>query len=118
MNINHNIKQFRELKNLSQEHMAKELRISQSSYARIENGTIDVKMERLQEIAKVLEVELPKLLELPSNLVFEIKDNHNCVNGYVQTNMQQNDLKIAYEKTIESLKEEILFLRGLVKNKE
>lgn len=40
MNISNNIKQFRELKNLSQEHMAKQLHISQSSYARIENGKI------------------------------------------------------------------------------
>lgn len=74
-------------------------------------------MERLQEIAKVLEVELPQLLELPSNLVFNIQDNQNF-NGYVQNNIQQNNIEKAYEKTIESLKEEIVFLRGLVKNKE
>ena len=47
MSIGKNIKQIRECKNLSQAYMASKLNISQASYARIENGTIVPKDDRL-----------------------------------------------------------------------
>ncbi len=111
MNIGNNIKQFREIKNLSQDYLANELNISQSSYAKIESGAVIPKIDRLQEIAKILEVEVSALLK-QSNVLSFIYNGETNYSGYIAN--QNNQLKEAYEKTIESLKEEIIFLRSLV----
>ena len=48
MDFYKNIKQIREFKNISQDFMAHELAISQSTYAKIENGQLIPKGDRLQ----------------------------------------------------------------------
>jgi transcriptional regulator with XRE-family HTH domain len=56
------IKRFRELKNLTQEHIAEKLGISQNSYSRLENESVKITTERLKEIAVVLDVPAEYLL--------------------------------------------------------
>ncbi|GHU62655.1 hypothetical protein FACS1894123_03990 [Bacteroidia bacterium] len=48
--IARNIKQIRELKSYTQEYVANELGISQPAYAKIEQGTTILKIDRLQHI--------------------------------------------------------------------
>ena len=73
MELGKNIKQFRELKNITQEHMATCLEISQPSYAKIESGQITPKVERLQQIDKILEVDLSTLLNTSNNFTFNFQ---------------------------------------------
>ncbi|MDR0294720.1 MAG: helix-turn-helix transcriptional regulator [Prevotellaceae bacterium] len=89
MSIGTNIRQIRELKNLSQEHVAHELGVSQSSYARIENGTVIPKIDRLQQIAEILEIDMSTLLNATNifHIIFNSTANQS---GYV--NNQSNNI--------------------------
>src|SRR5690554_281823 len=113
MEIGTNIKRFRELKNISQDYMANALDISQSTYAKIENGQVTPKIDRLQQIASVLEVDLSTLLNTLNNFTFNFQKEANY-SGYI--NNQYIELKEVYEKLIEKQQEEIEFLRSLLSN--
>jgi transcriptional regulator with XRE-family HTH domain len=83
MNIGNNIKQIRELKNLTQEYVAEEVAVSQSTYSRIENGTAPIKIDILQRIAEVLEVDLSTLLSTTN--IFNFSDAATQNGFYVNT---------------------------------
>ena len=102
MSIGNNIKQIRELKNYSQEYIAQELEISQASYARIESGTTVPKIDRLQRIAEILEVDISTLL---NTNVFNIIFNEVAhQSGYIQT---QTNNTIDLEMIRKIIQEEI-----------
>ncbi|MDR0834235.1 MAG: helix-turn-helix transcriptional regulator [Candidatus Symbiothrix sp.] len=67
--------------------MAHKLGVSQASYARIESGTIIPKIDRLQRIADILEVDLSTLLSTTNNFHFIFNEAANQ-SGYInsQTN--------------------------------
>jgi transcriptional regulator with XRE-family HTH domain len=56
------IKRFREIKNLTQEHLAEKLGISQNSYSRLESETVKISTDRLKEIAEILDVPAEYLM--------------------------------------------------------
>jgi transcriptional regulator with XRE-family HTH domain len=98
MNIGTNIKNIRELKNFSQEYMASEIDVSQPTYARIENGTTIPKVDRLQRIAEVLEVDLSTLLSSTNifNIHFSKIANQS---GYIN-NQTNNTIDIEILRSI------------------
>jgi len=103
MSIGTNIKNIRELKNFSQEYMASEIDVSQSTYARIENGTIIPKIDRLQRIAEVLEIDLSTLLSATNIFHFNFsKAAHQS--GYIN-NQSNNTIDI--ETLREIIREEL-----------
>jgi transcriptional regulator with XRE-family HTH domain len=53
-----NIRKIRELKNLTREFVAAELKMSTSGYGKIERGDVDLTVSKLIEIAKVLDVSI------------------------------------------------------------
>jgi transcriptional regulator with XRE-family HTH domain len=85
MNIGNNIKQIRELKNFSQDFVAGEIEVSQSTYSRIESGSAPIKIDTLQRIADVLEVDLNTLLSTTNVFHFN-KTAHQCGFIHHQTN--------------------------------
>ena len=90
-NIGNNIKIFRELHNFSQEYMAQQLGLSQASYARIESGQTIPKVDRLQHIATILEVDLSTLLNTNNfNFIFNAVANQS---GYIN-NQSNNNIDI------------------------
>jgi transcriptional regulator with XRE-family HTH domain len=108
MNIGNNIKQIRELKNFSQEYMAQELGISQPAYARIEGGTVIPKIDRLQRIAEILEIDVSFLLNTTNifNLVFNATSNQS---GYINNQSNYNiDIEILRKIIQEELRKENL----------
>ncbi|MBS4066198.1 MAG: helix-turn-helix transcriptional regulator [Chitinophagaceae bacterium] len=58
------LKKLRESKNYSQEYMAFQLKIEQSSYSRIEAGTIKLDLNRLKAIARILDLEFHTLIDI------------------------------------------------------
>ncbi len=58
-----NIRRQREHLNYSQEYVADRLNISQSGYSKIEQGASSINVERLYQIAEVLEITPKELLE-------------------------------------------------------
>jgi len=102
--IARNIKQLRELKDFTQEYMAKELDISQPAYVKIEQGSTVLKVDRLQQIADILEVDLSALLNAANifNIVFHSQATQS---GYINT--QNNTNTIDLELLRKMIQEEI-----------
>ncbi len=57
-NIGENIRKIRLLLDIKQAVMAKMLRLSVNSYGKIERNEVDIKLERLKQIADIFEVDL------------------------------------------------------------
>ena len=106
-----NIKKFRELKDITREQMAADLDLSVSGYAKLERGEIDVTLNRLADIATLLDVEISQLLSINLQNVFNISNSQgfqgNDTKGcnYYQ---QKDDYREKYigmlEQEIERLK--------------
>jgi transcriptional regulator with XRE-family HTH domain len=70
-----NIKKQREIKGLRQQDLADKMSMSLRSYQSLENGETKLDLERLEQIAKVLETNIEELLQ-PEGIIInqEIKD--------------------------------------------
>lgn len=65
-----NIRKIRELKNLTREYVAGELRMSMSGYGKIERGEVDLTVNKLMEIGKVLDVSVEFIFKFDVALFF------------------------------------------------
>jgi transcriptional regulator with XRE-family HTH domain len=77
MKVHEKIRFMRQSKNWSQEKMADKLGMSVNGYANIERGETDVSFSRLEQIAKVLEVELLELLNFGERNIFYLVNGDN-----------------------------------------
>ena len=115
LDLGHKIRFFREMKGYSQESLALELGISQQAYQKIESGITRLDVERAELIAKQLGIELDFLLNFnPSNYWY------NCTlsgNGITNNTTIPQELINQHNQQIETLKDEISFLRDLIKDK-
>ena len=79
--VHNNLKNIRELKNLTQEYMATSLNISQAAYSRLEKGDIKISESKLEEIAKVLDMNADEINNFDKHKFFNsfnnIKDSNN-----------------------------------------
>ena len=76
-----NIKKYREQKGYSQAYMAKKLGYkSPSTYNKLESGEIDITINKIEKIAKILEINLPQILNSENNQFFNFH-NSGDVNG-------------------------------------
>lgn len=57
-----NIRKIREFRNYTQDYLAAKLRISQNAYSKIELGYSSITLNRLVQIAEILEVELADII--------------------------------------------------------
>ena len=107
------LKQLRELKNFTQEYMAQQLGLSTRAYSKIETGETQLTINRLNEISSILGIDPIEALGFDHQNVF-----NNCTQ---EGNIGINHINIPdklieqYEKRIEQLESEVLFLRALVK---
>jgi transcriptional regulator with XRE-family HTH domain len=106
------IKKLRELRNLTQEHVAHKLGITQGSYSKIELGKVDVPMSKLEEIAHVLNIPLDEMIGFRENLVFNMKYNKKA-NGLVINQVSATEKRL-YEDFIQSLKAENSYLKETI----
>ena len=116
-NVIGRIKKHRQLKGLSHENIALELKISQVSYTKIENGTTKLTVERLYKIAEILEVEIAELLGIETKYQLN-QTNKDHSTGYLQQidDFHQENKEV-YEKLIQSKDEQIALLNSLLKTK-
>ena len=107
------IKQIRELKNFTQEHVATHLGLTTRAYSKIESGETQLTINRLNEISNILGVEPMEVLGFDDKQVF-----NNCKQ---EGNIGINHINIPekliqqYEKTIQILEDEVTLLKSLVK---
>ena len=79
------IRLARELNQWSQEEMAEKLEMSPSGYARIERGEVRLNIERLEQIAQILNIDVSYLIQKDINgiTIQIIKDSENSNIGDV-----------------------------------
>lgn len=65
------IKRLREFRNFTQQYLADKLEISQNAYSKIENGSTKLTIERLEQIAQLLDVPFDTVLSEKSLFNFE-----------------------------------------------
>ena len=114
-----NIKRMREQKGYSQEYMAAQLEMKQASYSRLESQESKLTLDRLQEIANILETDISTLLD-SSKVTIQNQSNNEVAFGYVENQYNENKettkkLIQTLENEIQHLKKEIEFIRSLVK---
>lgn len=106
-----NIKRFREIKDLTREQMASDLNLSLSGYAKLERGEIEITLNRLFEIADILEVDVSQILNFDAKYIFNIS-NSQGVQGFDKGgNYHFHTQDIYREKYIAKLEEEIQNLK-------
>jgi|SRR5690606_28462748 len=116
------LREARKEKGYSHENMAHELNISQGAYTNIEKNESKLSVERLLKIAEILEKPTYYFFEAKPNNVYynqPMAENsigmQNIDNLYQENKETYNKLTESYEAAIKNLKEEIAFLRELVK---
>lgn len=112
-NLGLKIKKLRELKNLTQEHVAQVLGLNQSAYSRLETGDSEISFSKIEKIAELFDMKPEEVVSFNEQMVFNIMHNLKGQNGYVVNNVSENERKL-YENQIESLKEEVKHLKGLL----
>jgi transcriptional regulator with XRE-family HTH domain len=112
-NIGLNIRKLREKRGYSQDFMANKLDITQASYARIENENIKLSVERLGQIAEVLEADISDFFK-SVKLTIQTQTNKEGAygNGYVENLHIEN--KEIYEKLLVSKDEQIALLQSQI----
>lgn len=79
-NVAGNIRKIREYRDYTQDYLAAKLKISQNAYSKIELGYSKLTIDRLFQIAEILEVEVTHLLTLNHNDLIKIiaDDEHRA----------------------------------------
>ncbi len=108
--IGNRIRQIREIKGFSQESIALELGLTQPSYARLEKDDKRLDIVRLIQIANFLKTTVSELIDEKTHKVIN-QQNSKHPNAYVDSIINTD------KSHIESLKEEITFLRKLLEEK-
>lgn len=101
------IKEYRKKKGFSHENMADELHISQAAYSKIEKNETKLTVDRLYQIAEILEAPVYELLDTTPNNIYNQQNFYDASVGYqdIQNLYQENKDKT---EKIETLYEERL----------
>ena len=110
MEIGTKIKKLRELKNFTQEYMAQQLNVSQSTYSRFEKDDSDLTISMLKQISEILDVKVEDLINFNEKFVFNNYSSNQANQGYIVNNTQ----KELYEDHILSLKNQVSHLKDLI----
>lgn len=114
MHIGQKIRKLRELRNLTQSHMAVELGITQSAYSKIELGETEVTYNKLEKIADVMGITPEEITTFNEQMIFNIMHNQTG-NGFVinKGSVADSEKKL-YEDQIAQLKEENAYLKKVL----
>ena len=103
------IRELREERGIKQEYIAERMGISQSSYGRLEKDDNRLTAVKLQSISEILKVSVSVLFgEKATNFIHE--SNGDNAQAQIGTLIQQD------KEHIETLKEEIHFLRKMLES--
>lgn len=90
MNGSPKIKKYREMKNYTQEYMADKLNISQNTYSKIESGGIKLTVDRLKQIADILETPLEEIIHGENQVYNFHNSNIEKFYGYIESLQEDN----------------------------
>ena len=108
--IHNKIKRLREQNELTQQDMADKLNMHLKTWQKIEHGITKLDIERLQQIAEILETSVEELINVEDSVyINSIKDNDvGFNNSAVTINHNSEEEKKLYERLI-SEKDKIIF---------
>lgn len=120
MEYHKKIKQYRELRNYTQEHMAELLKISQRAYSSIESGQTQLTVERLFEISTALQINIGDIIGSENQYIYNNNFNNNATQNkgslvFNQDNFEEQ--RELYERLLKAKEEEIEFLKSLINKK-
>ena len=114
MEIGRKIKTLREIRNLTQSHLAQELGLTQSAYSKIELGEVELSYSKLETVAKVLGMKPEEIISFNESMVFNVMHNQTGItNGYVYNAHSENEIAL-YEEQILQLKAENTYLKSVI----
>lgn len=116
LNIGTKIKKLRELKNLTQEHMASVIGVTQSAYSRLELGETEITYSKLARIAGELGMKPEEVIAFNESMVFNVMHNQTGNGLIIQNNTLVNEERDLYKLQIETLKEEVAYLKKIIDN--
>ena len=101
-NVGTNIRKVRELKNFTQEYVAKKLGVSRSFYIKVENNETQIKFEQLQALSKVMDVSLNDIINFSDKQIFNTSHHNNNVTnvGNIINDHHHEEMKAMYEKLL------------------
>jgi len=102
------IKKLRELKNFTQAHMATQLDMSISGYAKIESNRTDVSLSKISKIADILETDISRILNFDAKTIFNQSNNTNCL---ITGNNETLNINGSLDQFLMELKNEINALK-------
>ncbi|MCA4893940.1 MAG: helix-turn-helix transcriptional regulator [Cytophagales bacterium] len=111
MKIGQKIRKIREMKGISQEYLATQLNISPQAYGKLEREETKLDFDRIEVIAKLMEIEPLDIVNFDESHVFNNTFNNHAEhqkNFILHNNEQVNPI---LEKTFQLLQEEIQQLR-------
>ncbi len=115
MHVGDKIRKVRELKGYKQEYVADQLNMSVTAYGNLERGDSSPSYDRLEEIAKVLEVSVVDILNIPDEInIQHISNSSNVGIGshYTHNDNRRSDIEVeGYKMAINSLQKEVEYLK-------
>ena len=116
------IKKVREIKNIEQEYMAKQLGISINSYRRYEQLEANITPDLLRQIAEVLDVSPAQIEGFNEGMTLNYHHIQDHAMGFNQGTVHQyvidKKIETLYENTIELLQDKIAFLEKKLAEKK
>lgn len=135
--LRQNIRDMREDRQLTQADMAEKLSMSVTGYAKLERGESQIRVERLQQIAQVLEANVEELMAGSSDGVVVFNNSTDILNNSPNFSFAignpaleseitrlryvvdaKNELLESREREIESLKSHIEALQKIIETLE
>jgi transcriptional regulator with XRE-family HTH domain len=114
LKLGHKIRKLRELKNLTQEHMAQSIGVSQGAYSRMELGETEITYTKLEKISDELGMKPEEIIAFNESMVFNVMNNETG-NGLVINNNQLSEIETnMFEQHIKLLKEENAYLKKVI----
>ena len=110
MTIASKIKKIREIKGFSQEYMANELGITQSTYSRLETDDKNLSIDKLKTISEILEVNAIDFLKSSDEVIFNNCEQSDFYNTY---NLPKEYIE-SLKNRINEQQKEIDYLRKLL----
>ncbi len=113
MKVGDKLRKIRVEKKITQDEMAIALDISQRAYSKIENNEIQIKLDRLQRIADVLNIDARLLLPENNGHHFE-NVSYSQISCSKVINQNSNKAMELYDNIIKRQQDEIDYLKGVI----
>lgn len=113
MNVNEKIRKIRELKDWSQEQMAEKMSMSLNGYAKIERGETKLHLDKLEQIAQILDIDIVELITSGEKNVCVQINEHTHLSSVYQGNSEQSQVI-----EIEKLKLSLRYSQQLLEQKD